>query len=132
MKVVIFAGGVGTRLWPLSRKSTPKQFEKVEGESSMLQVSVSKLFPDFDWKDIYISTNKQYQDVLKKQFTKIPEDNLIFEPAMRDVGPAVGLMVANFVKKFPDEQIAILWGDHLIRKADEFRRVLKIAESLVE
>ncbi len=132
MKVVIFAGGVGTRLWPLSRKNTPKQFEKVVGDKSMLQISISKLFPSFEWKDIYISTNFQYKDVLKKQFPKIPEENLIFEPAMRDVGPAVGLMIANFIKKFPREQIAILWGDHLIKKDGEFRQALKVAESLVE
>lgn len=132
MKIVVFAGGVGTRLWPLSRKNTPKQFEKVVDDKSMLQVSVSKLFPDFDWKDIYISTNSQYGDILKKQFPEISEDNLIFEPAMRDVGPAVGLMVANFIKKFPQEQIAILWGDHLIKKDQQFRDALKVAEKLVE
>lgn len=132
MKIVVFAGGVGTRLWPLSRKNTPKQFEKIVDDKSMLQVSVSKLFPDFDWKDIYISTNFQYADILKKQFPQIPAENLIFEPCMRDVGPAVGLMVANFIKKFPDEQIAILWGDHLIKKDVEFRQALKAAEKLVE
>lgn len=133
MKVIIFAGGVGTRLWPLSRKNTPKQFEKIVGDQSMLQVAVSKLFPDFTWEDIYISTNAQYSDILKKQFPQIPEENLIFEPAMRDVGPAVGLVIANFIKKCPNEQVAILWGgDHLIKKAEEFRRVLKIAEGLVE
>lgn len=132
MKVVIFAGGVGTRLWPLSRKNTPKQFEKIVGDESMLQVSVSKLFPDFNWSDIYISTNSQYEDILRKQFPQIPAQNLIFEPAMRDVGPAVGLMIANFIKKFPDEQIAILWGDHLIKKDPEFRQTLKTAEKLIE
>ncbi len=132
MKIVVFAGGVGTRLWPLSRKNTPKQFEKVVNEQSMLQVSISKLFPDFTWNDIYISTNSQYADILKKQFPEVPEENLIFEPAMRDVGPAVGLMVANFIKKNPDEQIAILWGDHLIKKDQEFRDALKVAEKLVE
>lgn len=132
VKIVVFAGGVGSRLWPLSRKNTPKQFEKVVGEQSMLQVSISKLFPDFSWNDIYISTNAQYEDILKKQFPNIPSENLIFEPAMRDVGPAVGLMVANFIKKNPDEQIAILWGDHLIKKDDEFRQALKVAEKLVE
>ncbi len=132
MKIIIFAGGVGTRLWPLSRKNTPKQFEKVVNDQSMLQISVSKLFPDFSWEDIYISTNKQYKDILKKQFPQIPESNLIFEPAMRDVGPAVGLVIANFIKKFPKEQIAILWGDHLIKKDDEFRKALKVAENLIE
>lgn len=132
MKVVIFAGGVGTRLWPLSRKNTPKQFEKIVNDQSMLQVSVSKLFPDFSWQDIYISTNSQYADLLKKQFPEIPEGNLIFEPAMRDVGPAVGLVIAHFMKINPTEQIAILWGDHLIKKDEEFRKALKIAEKLVE
>lgn len=131
MKIVVFAGGVGTRLWPLSRKNTPKQFEKILHDQSMLQIAVSKVFPDFDWKDIYISTNKQYESLLKEQFPKIPEENLIFEPAMRDVGPAVGLMVANFVQKFPDEQIAILWGDHLIKKDEEFRNALKVAGELI-
>lgn len=132
MKIVVFAGGVGTRLWPLSRKNTPKQFEKIVNDQSMLQVSVSKLFPTFDWKDIYISTNSQYADILRKQFPEIPQENLIFEPAMKDVGPAVGLMVVNFVKKYPDEVIAILWGDHLIKKDQQFRDALKFAEKLVE
>ncbi len=132
MKVVIFAGGVGSRLWPLSRKNTPKQFEKIVGDESMLQVAVSKLFPDFTWEDIYISTNKQYEGILKKQFPELPEENLIFEPAMRDVGPAVGLMIANFVKKYPNEAISILWGDHLIKKDEEFRKVLKVAEGIIQ
>jgi len=132
MKIIVFAGGVGTRLWPLSRKNTPKQFEKVVGDQSMLQVSVSKLFPDFSWDDIYISTNEQYKDILTKQFSQIPLENIILEPAMRDVGPAVGLVIANFVKKFPQEQIMILWGDHLIKKEEEFRHALKVAEGLIE
>lgn len=114
----------------MSRKNTPKQFEKIINDQSLLQIAVSKVFPDFTWNDVFISTNKQYEDILKKQFPEIPQENLIFEPAMRDVGPAVGLMAANFVKRNPDEQIAILWGDHLIKKAEEFRKALKIAEKL--
>ncbi len=132
MKIVIFAGGVGTRLWPLSRKNTPKQFEKIFDDKSLLQIAVSKVFPDFCWNDIYISTNKQYEEILRKQFSEVPQENLIFEPAMRDVGPAVGLMIANFIKKFPTEQIAILWGDHLIKKDEEFRKALKVAGKLIE
>ncbi len=61
MKVVIFAGGVGTRLWPLSRKSAPKQFEKIVGDQSMLQIAVAKLFPEFSWGDIFISTGTSYE-----------------------------------------------------------------------
>ncbi len=132
MKVVIFAGGVGSRLWPLSRKNTPKQFEQIVEDKSMLQVAVSKLFPDFEWSDIFISTNKQFAGILQEQFPELPKENLIFEPAMRDVGPAVGLVLANILKKYPTEQLAILWSDHLIKKDAEFRKALRVAEGLVE
>ena len=91
MKAVIFAGGVGTRLWPLSRKSTPKQFEKIVGDKSMLQIAVGKLFPLFDWKDIFISTGSDYEELVARQLPLLPKENILIEPEMRDVGPAVGL-----------------------------------------
>lgn len=133
MKIVIFAGGVGTRLWPLSRKNTPKQFEKIVGDQSMLQIAVNKLAPAFDWQDIYVSTNVQYKDLICQQLPKMPEENIIVEPAMRDVGPAVGLVVANFIKTDPNEPIAILWGsDHLVKDEEVFRQTLKAAEELLK
>lgn len=57
MKAIIFAGGTGIRLWPLSRRKSPKQFEKIIGNKSTLQLAVERLIPDFDYSDIYISTN---------------------------------------------------------------------------
>jgi mannose-1-phosphate guanylyltransferase len=132
MKVVIFAGGVGTRLWPLSRKNTPKQFEKIVGEESMIQIAVNKLMPDFSWEDIYISTGKDYEELLAQQLPELPKGNIIVEPAMRDVGPAVGLVTARFIKENPDEPFAILWGsDHLVKKEEEFRKALLAAEKIV-
>lgn len=133
MKIVIFAGGVGTRLWPLSRKSTPKQFEKIVGDKSMLQIAVNKLMPDFDWKDIYISTSRDYEPLVRKQLPKLPSKNIIVEPATRDVGPAVGLVTSMFIKDSPDEPFAILWGsDHLVKKEEVFRKALIAAEKIVK
>lgn len=133
MNVVIFAGGIGTRLWPLSRRQTPKQFEKIVGEESMLQIAVRKLIPQFTWKNIFISTGHQYKDIVRKQLPLIPPKNIIIEPEMRDVGPAVGLVTAIFNKIHPKEPIALLWGsDHLVRKEEVFRKILKIAEDLIE
>ncbi len=132
MKIVVFAGGVGTRLWPLSRKNTPKQFEKIVGDKSMLQIAVGKLFPLFDWRDIYISTGKDYKDIVSHQLPKLPQENIIIEPEMRDVGPAVGLVTAIFAKRFPDEPFVILWGsDHLVKKEDVFRNALSAAEKII-
>src|SRR4030066_1824402 len=113
MKVVFFAGGGGTRLWPLSRKNTPKQFEKIIGDKSMLQICVQKLFPEFKWEDIYISTGKEYEQIVARQLEKLPKENIIIEQEMRDIGPAVGLVTAIFQKINPNEPIALLWGsDH--------------------
>lgn len=133
MKVILFAGGVGSRLWPLSRKNTPKQFGKIIGDKSMLQIAVSKLFPDFSWNDVYISTGKHYHTAVHEQLPELPSENIIIEPEMRDVGPAVGLITSLFVKRDPNEPIALLWGsDHLVRNEELFRKVLKTAEKLIQ
>jgi mannose-1-phosphate guanylyltransferase len=132
MNIVLFAGGVGSRLWPLSRKNAPKQFGKIIADRSMLQISVHKLFPEFQWEDVYISTGKQYSPHIIEQLPLLPESNIIVEPEMRDVGPAVGLVIAQFVKKNPDEPIVLLWGsDHLVKKEAVFRKMLRTAEQLV-
>lgn len=133
MKIVLFAGGVGSRLWPLSRKSTPKQFGKIIADRSMLQIAVHKLFPEFAWSDVYISTGKHYKEIIGEQLPDLPTENIIVEPEMRDVGPAVGLVISQFVKNDPDEPVALLWGsDHLIKKEDMFRQILRIAENQVK
>ncbi len=131
MKIVIFAGGVGTRLWPLSRKNTPKQFEKIIGDKSTLQLAVDRLGPDFKPEDIYISTGKKYEETVRKHLPQIPWGNFMFEPEMRDVGPAVGVAMGIIGKKFPDSPVAIIWSDHFVKKERRFREVLHFAQDLV-
>lgn len=127
MKIVIFAGGVGTRLWPLSRKNSPKQFGKVFGDKSTLQQTIDRLTDEFAPSDIFIATGQKYEDIVYEQLSEIPRENFIFEPAMRDVGPAIGMVASILEKRFPDEPVAILWSDHLVREAGRFRQALKLA-----
>jgi mannose-1-phosphate guanylyltransferase len=116
MKAVIFAGGVGTRLWPLSRKKSPKQFEKIVGDKSTLQLAVERLLSDFKAEDIYVSTGAQYVDMVAAQLDFIPKENIIGEPEKKDVGPAVAFMMGYLSKRFPNESVIILWSDHLVKK----------------
>lgn len=131
MNIVIFAGGVGSRLWPLSRKNTPKQFEKILGDKSTLQLAADRLQPDFPWGSLYVSTGHQYTDIVKAQLPQMPGTHVIGEPVRRDVGPAVGLMTAILAKEAPLEPMAILWSDHLVKKEDHFRKILKTAGEIV-
>lgn len=132
MKVIIFAGGVGSRLWPLSRKKSPKQFEKIIGDKSTLQLSASRLQPDFGWQDIYVATNAAYVEIVQEQLPQLPPNHVIAEPVMRDVGPAVGLAAAIAAQENPFEPMVILWSDHLVKKDALFRKILLTAGKLVE
>ena len=132
MKAVIFAGGVGTRLWPLSRKKSPKQFEKIIGNFSTLQLAANRLQPDFSWKDMYVSTGKAYVEIVQKQLDALPPNHVIGEPEMRDVGPAVGLITSLLMKESPNESMVILWSDHLVKKEALFRKILLTAGEIIQ
>jgi len=132
MRIIIFAGGVGTRLWPLSRKNSPKQFGKIIGDKSTLQEAISRLQPAFHPSQIYIATGQRYKDVVLEQLPQIPKENFIFEPQMRDVGPAIGLAAFLLGKKDPDDPIAILWSDHMVKNTPSFRKLLLVAEEKIK
>lgn len=123
-RVVIFAGGVGTRMWPLSRKSTPKQFEKIVGDKSTLQLAVERIQPEIKNENIYISTGEKYRNLVTEQLANIPKENIIGEPEMRDVAPAVGYLMAILAKSDPWGPVAILWSDHLVNNLKAFKSII--------
>jgi mannose-1-phosphate guanylyltransferase len=131
MKIVVFAGGVGSRLWPLSRQNSPKQFGKIVDDKSTLQKTIDRLLPEFKPEDIYIATGGKYKDIVMEQLDFIPKENFVFEPTMRDVGPAIGLASVLLDSRFQDEPIAILWSDHLVKQEEEFRNILRLAEKRI-
>jgi mannose-1-phosphate guanylyltransferase len=131
MKAVIFAGGVGTRMWPLSRVESPKQFEKMVDNQSTLQLTVARLRPEFEWENIYISTGAQYTSLVRKQLPRIPAKNIIGEPEMRDVAGAVGFLSAIIAKQEANQPMAILWSDHLMRRVGIFKKVLRIGAEYI-
>lgn len=124
LRVVIFAGGVGTRMWPLSRRATPKQFEKIVGDKSTLQLSVERIRPEVEYHNIFISTGKQYVETVREQLPEIPAENIIGEPEMRDVAPAVGYLMSILAKQDPWGPVAILWSDHLVEHVDRFKAAI--------
>jgi mannose-1-phosphate guanylyltransferase len=132
MKAVILAGGTGTRLWPMSRRNKPKQFQKLISGKTMLQETIARL-NFLKPSDIFISTNDKYLDLVKQQCGKmIPANNIIIEPDLRDTAPCIGLAAAYLGKKYPNEVMCVIYADHLIKNTDELIKKLKTAEKLTK
>lgn len=132
MKVIIFAGGIGSRMWPLSRVNSPKQFDTIFAGKSTLQLAYARVAPVFGAENVYIQTTPAYQKIVRRQIPRLPKKNLFLEPARRDVGPAVFWAVAQLEKIGYEGPIAIVWADHLMERVDEFRAALKTGEKLIK
>ncbi len=132
MKVIIFAGGVGTRMWPLSRVNSPKQFDTIFKGKSTLQLAYARVAPVFGAENVYIQTSKLYHKVVAKQLPKLPKRNIFLEPSRRDVGPAVCFALNKLNQAGYSGPMAIVWADHLMDRVDEFRAALKNGEKLIE
>lgn len=89
MKIIIFAGGIGTRLWPLSRKNSPKQFDKIFNGKSTLELAIERVNPLVEMNNIFIQTTPEFADAVRAQIPELPEKNIFIEPSRRNVGPAV-------------------------------------------
>lgn len=102
------------------------------GDKSTLQLAAERLTPEFAPQDIFVSTGKQYVEMVREQLPFVPHENIIAEPEKRDVGPAVGLIMGYLAKKFPHEPVVILWSDHLVKKIERFKKIVLDAGSYVE
>jgi len=132
MKIVIFAGGIGTRMWPLSRVNSPKQFDTIFNGQSTIQLAYERVAPVFGSENIFIQTTKIYQKIIKKQLPKLPVKNIFLEPERRDVGPAVFFAVNKLQKNGYVGPMAIIWADHLMDRVKEFTKALKTGQKLIE
>lgn len=132
MKFVIRAGGIGTRLWPYSRRDRPKQFHAFVGGRSMIQKAVARIVSLAGPDDLYVSTGKETVTAVREHLPDLPEAHLFEEPAVRDTGPAVGLESVLLETRYPGCTVASLGSDHHIGKPDEFCRLLQVAETALE
>ncbi len=124
---VIMAGGSGTRLWPLSRKTRPKQALKLIGERTMFQHAVDRLAPLFPPERIFVVTSPAMADTLLPQTPDLPVDNFILEPSGRDSAPAAGLAASRLLQQDRDATMVMLTADHFIRDTAGFRAALAAA-----
>lgn len=133
MKIVIRAGGVGTRLWPWSRSDRPKQFLPLFSGKSPVQVAWSR-FRKADLAgadDIYVSVGKESLDLVLEQLPELERDHIIAEPIVRDTGAAIGLETIWVTRHDGPCIIASLGSDHYVGKPEAFIAALVAAERFI-
>src|SRR5574339_825851 len=124
---VIMAGGGGTRLWPISRKETPKQLLPLLGKETLFQSTVARLEKLLPPERILIVTVAEQARQMQKQVPSIPVENYLIEPAPRGTASVVALAAAVLQKRDPDAVMAIQTADHHIRNRDLFNYLISTA-----
>jgi mannose-1-phosphate guanylyltransferase/mannose-6-phosphate isomerase len=122
VRAVVLAGGSGTRLWPLSRLQSPKQFLPLLGAESLLEATVRRLTPLIEEKDVLVVTN---EDTAKGEGYRILKQfDKLLEPAARNTAPAIGIAALRLLSEAEDPVMVVLPSDHLVRDVPAFQRAL--------
>ena len=125
---VVMAGGMGTRLWPLSRRKMPKPFLKLlPGRASLLQETVKRLTPTISANRIWVIGNQEQLPQLRKNAPKIPRTQILGEPASRNTAATVTLSAFLISRRDPNAIILILPADHWIGAKKRFHQAVKAA-----
>ena len=132
---VILAGGLGTRLWPLSRKNYPKQFLKLIGNNSLFQETLLRVKQITGVKQSLIVTNESHFFICQDQMKEVHIDGakLILEPCSRNTAPAIALAALDILENVgPDALMLVLPADHLIGNTSTFATIMESAAITAE
>lgn len=120
--VIIMAGGVGSRFWPMSRVSFPKQFHDILGRGkTLIQETFNRFAAFIPTENIYVVTNERYLDLVKEQLPSMTNDQILLEPMGRNTAPCVAYAAYKINNINPNATFVVAPSDHLIAKEDVFR-----------
>lgn len=130
---VILAGGGGTRLWPKSRRKSPKHLLDLFGKGTLIKLTYDRIIPIIPNDRIFVITHKDQVDEVRAQLPDIPGSNIIAEPVAKNTALAMGVAAAFIHKKNPDASLIYLAADHIYKNVERFQQnilaALKVASS---
>ena len=124
--LVIMAGGVGSRFWPMSTSENPKQFIDVLGVGkTLLQLTVERFGNLVSPSNIWVVTNEKYAAIIEEQLPAIPKGNILKEPCRRNTAPCIAYVSWRIKSIDPKANIVVTPSDHIVTDIPEFQRVIK-------
>jgi len=131
--IVIMAGGVGSRFWPLSRKSFPKQFHDFLGTGkSLIQMTYDRHLSICPKENFIVVTNEKYADLVKQHLPDLNENQILLEPFMRNTAPCIAYASYKIQKANPNAKFVVCPSDHLITNEDKYLQNLTTALNAAE
>lgn len=119
--VVIMAGGVGSRLWPVSTPEHPKQFIDILGVGrTLIQLTVDRFLPVCSLEHFWVVTSERYVATVREQLPDIPDDHILAEPEPRNTAPCIAYACWKIAKRYPDANIVVTPSDALVLKTERF------------
>ena len=123
--IVIMAGGIGSRFWPMSTPEYPKQFVDVLGRGrTMIQMTVERFAPLCPQANMWVVTSADYVDIVHAQLPMVPKENILAEPCARNTAPCIAYACWKIMAKHPDANIVVTPSDAFVSKEEEFRGVI--------
>jgi mannose-1-phosphate guanylyltransferase len=122
------AGGVGTRFWPFSRQTFPKQFHDILGTGrTLIQQTADRFVGICPNENIYVVTSPEYFEITKAQLPFLTDDQILLEPSRRNTAPCIAYASYKIAKQNANAQIIVAPSDHIILKEEEFRNRINVA-----
>lgn len=124
--LVIMAGGVGRRFWPMSTADRPKQFIDILGVGrTLLQLTYDRFKGICPPENVWIVTNKKYADVVREQLPEVKAENILLEPCRRNTAPCIAYVSWRIKSQDPRANVVITPSDHIVTDTEEFRRIIR-------
>lgn len=126
--IVIMAGGIGSRFWPMSTPEYPKQFIDVMGcGKSLIQLTVERFLPLCSIQNFWVVTSEKYTNIVKEQLPELPESHILSEPEARNTAPCIAYACWKIKKEYPQANIVVTPSDALVINTTEFARCIATA-----